>query len=357
LRQLIWILAMTMTSIGVCATVACGQQLPSNEEAAGWIAKAIGEADIGRGWPKSYELTARVRYELDGIASEGTIEIRWAAKDRHRLDLQLGELSSTELALEDKYYTLRPQKGVGKEPAIQRFLIADLIFHPLKELMVAHGQISGVQLEAREGVTRFCVDAASDRQYAREACFESKTLKVVSVTIRDQAKYTNDLMATVMELSDFIDEGKVRYPKHMQMHFLVGKAEIDVSEFKETDTFQDGAFVAPAGAQVRDWCAKPEVVVPERAGQPGHTSRASFMPVDLIPPIFHASERVGSRYSSYQYILVGPDGRPEVETPVVSAVTGRQLILRGESYPVHSCNGKGIEYEMVSAQASSRVQP
>ena len=207
---------------------------------------------------------------------------------------------------------------------------------------------------------RICMEIAGDERYAKEECFDAKTQRIVSAKVQDMAKYTSDPLATVLQESDFVDVGKLRYPRRMSMQFLVGRAEIEVEKFAETQTFDESAFVPPEGATFRAWCAKPQIAMPERPGMPASRMGSSGRAIpEMIPPIFRGPRVEDNAFSNYRYILVGPDGVAEAATPLMSVMNGkpgRPVTLRGETYPVHSCDGKGIEYEMISL-ASARGVP
>lgn len=352
-------LIVLVLSLATLAVRASSQQLPTNEEAWKWVATGSGRADIGRGWPKSYSFLAQVRYELDGKTSQGTFEIRWAAEDRFRLDLKLGEVLAAEMALADRYYFVRSKPNEANLPAIERFLIADLVFHPLKELIASGGKVSRVWLQTGVEGNQICVEMSGDERYAKEECFDAKTQKIVSARIQDMSKFASDPTATVLEETDFIDVGKLRYPKKMKMQFLAGNAQIEVEKFEETEEFDENTFVPPQGAVSREWCSKPQITMAEKPGMPaaqmGSTGKA--IP-EMVPPIFRGPRAEDHVFSNYRYILVGPDGAAEIATPLMSIVNGRPgrpVFLRGETYPVHSCNGKGIEYEMISLSAARGV--
>jgi hypothetical protein len=341
----------------ILGAVARGQEVPTNEEASMWMMKGSGASDVGRGWPQSYHLTARVRYEAEGKVQEGTFEISAAATDRYRLDFKLGEIFATEMALGERYYVLRSKPDENHLPVIERFLVASLVFHPLMDLTATGVRVSRVWLEPNVEGNQICMEAAGDDRYAKQECFDAKTRGLVSATIRDLSKYASDPSATALQASDFVDVGKLRYPRKIKKQFLTGTAEIEVDKFEETETFEENLFTPPAGATSREWCAKPAITRPERPGMPASAMRTSGMTVpEMVPATLRGPMGRGNGPNAYRYILVGPDGKAELATPLASVVNGKPggpVHLLNETYPVHACNGKGIEYEMVGLMATS----
>jgi hypothetical protein len=341
----------------LAGTLAWGQELPANDEARMWMMKGSGSSDMGRGWPQSYHFLARVRYKRENKVEEGAFEIRWQAADRYRLDFKLGEIFATEMALGDRYFVLRSKPDENHLPAFERFLVASLVFHPLMDMTATGGTVSRVWLEPNVEGNQICMEAAGDERYAKEECFDAKTRKVLSATIRDLSKYASDPGATVLQESEFVDVGKLRYPRKMKKQFLTGTAEIEVDKFEETEAFEESVFVPPAEAISREWCAKPAVTMPERPGMPASAMRGTGMAVsEMVPPTLRGPMGRANGPNAYRYILVGPDGRVELATPIPSFVNdkpGKPVHLTNETYPVHACNGKGIEYEMVGLMATS----
>lgn len=111
------------------------------------------------------------------------------------------------------------------------------------------------------------------------------------------------------------------------------KLDLTITTFEQPQSISDDLFVAPADAQVFDWCPNPA------------TSGHREFPAGAVG-------RMGAPGGNFPYyVLVGRDGRVRKSAPMRSA--GPQVDhkmatwLKMSKFPVQSCGGNPIEYETV----------
>jgi hypothetical protein len=326
--------------LALAALPAAAQSLPSKKEAAALLQKAADAADLGAPDTPPYHLGARVRMQVGDKAYQGTYDLRWAAPDKYREAFQVQVdtvgMAETDLALADKFYTLRNTTTLSFElwevrrrvRSVQRaFFWGD------------KPKVSRVFSAKEGGEQRTCIDSGSELK-VMETCFDPRTGEAVSSSLKPNKwnNYPPELIDTIKDdtydFRDFATLSNKRYPRQIKIHEFDLGLEIEVVILEQVNRFDDDIFVPPDHASESDWCAKPDTT---------HDSRDwNDMPqITMRPP---------GGYFSY-YVLVGRDGRFHKFAPLRSA--GKQFDgrveewVRGARFGTESCAGKPIEWELV----------
>jgi hypothetical protein len=89
------------------AKAAPAQSLPEKQEASEWVRNALKASDLASADSSPYHLMAKVHDTLGDKTLDGTYEILWAAPDRYRLEIRMGDTGETDVVLTDKEYVVR----------------------------------------------------------------------------------------------------------------------------------------------------------------------------------------------------------------------------------------------------------
>ncbi len=315
------------------ATSARAQSLPTLDEATALVKKAIDGTELKTPGASPFHLVATIRYTLDDKSTDGTYEILYAAPDRYRVELRLGAIGETDIALGDKYYTLRTTP------------IMSLPFWSLKMFIWQPGYLYlGIAPNANRVYTstvgtegRTCVDAESDKAATKQICFDPTSNAVVSIHVTAQLpKGTPKGVAFESDLADFVDLGTIRYPRHLVRKFVTETIEATVETLMPVNAFADSVFAPPDKAEVHDWCASPVHEGQAKLPAPTRPTESWLRMQNLVA----------------YYFLVGTDGRVKKKMLLHSSGNAGLDVLSSLPFEkgkpsVHTCNGKPIEYETV----------
>lgn len=312
-----------------------GQSLPSNADATALLHKMIEATDLRASSVPPFRLLASLHYESDGRGADGKYEILWGAPDRYRVNFILGEIGETDIVLGDKIFIIRSTPAL----TFEKWVIERYLWSP------------GFQLEDRtatrvfptqvDGMVQTCMDAGSDKYAQRQVCLDPATNNLISATVGANSVKGNGKFQ--VELSDFVNLGTLRYPKHMRLQNSIWSGTFQVEKLTEAVEFDSNVFAPPANAISRDWCPNPD------------TKHQAPMPAPSKSSAPHPFPET-SGYSAW-YILVGPKGHVEKSVLLHSSSSTMTRSIGGSmaaaSHPIRSCNGKPIEYETVFFIADS----
>ncbi len=294
----------------------------SADNAASTLQKSLAATNLKAHGAQPYHLVATLKYKADGPSLTGRFEILFSAPDRYRLNVTIGKISETQIALGDKIYISRSPKNFSAES----WRIAEFLWYP---------GVASTSLDAMFGraaaspTVKVMGDCAEEDGVLRvvKACFDPATQGMTSLAIQNRpgSRVSEDTVS----LSDFRSLGANRYPGHLTKKSVWDTIDATVDSFTGESSFDQNTFVPPANAIVRDWCAAPEVSA------------------NVVPRHFAVVE-----YALYvYYVLVGPDGRAKkfafVNDPTQVALPQARQFFEGRPYPIFTCSGKPIEYDLV----------
>lgn len=295
----------------------------SPENASALLQKSLSATNLKSSAKQPFHLTSTVKYKANGPNLTGRVEILFAAPDRYRINVNLGKISETQIALGDKLYISRSPKNFSAES----WRIAQFLWHPGAALETPSTVTVGRETTSPTVKVADNCEEEYDALRIRKACFDPSTQGITSFSIQDQkgSKLTQD----VVSLSDFRSLGASRYPGHLTKKSVWDTIDVTVDSLTVESAFDESTFTPPSNSLARDWCASPEVSAAPASGR-----------------------RAVVEYALYvYYVLVGADGRSKsfsfVNDPVQFALPQARQALESKRYPVLTCSGKPIEYDLV----------
>jgi len=302
------------------------QSLPSKKEAVGLLEKAKESTWLTVPGRAPFHLAAKVRYTVGANSSDGTYEVLWAGPGRFREEFRLGPISELDVALDDKLYILR-NSPVLTYPQWRVRMLTGL---PDRKTSPFKFQVSKIYSSGGAGENLVCFDFAESSK-GRTECIDSVTGQLVSV--EHKAKHGETTIGLVEDR--FISLDPVNYPGHMLSTIGNESLEVTVEKLEPVAQFAGEAFIPPAGASSRDWCANPEV---GKQPDPLFFSRLAIgISASLASKKFHG-----------YYLQVAPDGHVERVAEIYPDGTAKSVgdgDLSQGRLSIHSCAGKQIEYE------------
>jgi len=319
----------------VVAPPAGAQALPTLDEASALLKKAIDATSLRAPGVPPFHFVAKVRYTLDDKTTDGTYEILYAAPDRYRVELRLGAIGETNVALGDKFYIVRTTPTMT------------LPFWSLETFFWQPGILYvGIEPKAKRIYTstvgtnvRTCVDAETEKAATKQICFDPASNAVVSISIKGKPPFgTPKDVEFENDLDDFTDLGAIRYPRHLMKKFVTETIEATVETLVAVDTFADSVFTPPEKAEAHDWCSSPV-----------HENQPSKPPTHAHPKGYWLSMNALTAY----YLFVGKDGYVKKHVLVHSSGDATidkfvGLLYEKTKFGIHTCGGRPIEYETIA---------
>jgi hypothetical protein len=326
----------------VVAPPACAQSLPTLDEASALLKKAIDATNLKAPGEPPFHLVAKVRYTLDDKTTDGTYEILYAAPYRYRVELRLGAIGETNVALGDKFYIVRTTPTMT------------LPFWSLETFFWQPGILYvGIEPKAKRIYTstvgaevRTCVDAESEKAATKQICFDPASNAVVSISVKGKPPFgTPKNIEFENDLDDFVDLGPIRYPHQLVKKFVTETIEATVETFVAVDAFADSVFTPPEKAEVHDWCPSPV-----------HENQPSKPPAPAHPNDHWLRMNALTAY----YLLVGKDGYVKKGLLLHSSGDATSdkfaaLLYKKTKLGIRTCGGKPIEYETIAV--GGRMDP
>ncbi|HEV3253711.1 MAG TPA: hypothetical protein VG033_04855 [Candidatus Acidoferrales bacterium] len=293
----------------------------SDDNATALLAKSLAATNLKASAKQPFHLTGTVKYKSDGPTLTGRFEILFSRPDRYRINIAIGKTSETQVAAGDKLYIARSPQKFSPEA----WRIAEFLWFPGAGLQTLSSVTIGKSTTyPTVRVTNNCAEE-SDALRTRKACFDPSQ-GITSFAIQDQNG--SRLIEDVVSLGDFHSVGASRYPGRLTKKSVWDTIDATVDSFTAETAFDESVFTPPANSITRDWCASPQAI-----------SGA-------------ASVHYTVTFTMYvYYVLVGTNGRSKklsfVNDPMRAAFTQARDTLERKPYPILTCSGKPIEYEMV----------
>ncbi len=339
-RFLIAVWPSLFAGLALLSLSAGAQTPPSKKDAADILEKAATAADLWSEDAPPYHLAASVVVYLGKDAYKGTYDLWWASPDKYRegFQMQVGAdtYAETDLALGDKFYTLRNtttlsfqlwQVRRGVREVHHRFFWG----HEPKKPRVYRARVGGEQIT--------CIDVDSEIQRI-ETCLDPVTGQVSSSSVKPTEAGTKTPEVAEMarssgwEITNFAILENKRYPRRIKLQEYDLALEVNVTSLDRVSRFGDDVFQPIPRAAASDWCAQP-------------TAGKDSLDMNSAPLFkFHAP----GRYIAY-YAKIASDGRASLLLPLRSGgsvIDGRmEDWLRHSQFGTLSCAGKPIEWEAV----------
>jgi hypothetical protein len=318
------------------------QTLPSKQEAAEWVRKAIETSYLEAPGAPPFHLVATIHYTVGEQILDGSYEILWAAPDRYRLELRLGSVGETDVILGNKKYVARttPTMSLAFWSVSGLF---DNIAGPPPATPSAFRVAKVTSVNDPSG-HRIRVTEGGNVALARQFDFDASSFELVAQRVLP--KNYNPLPETPysVEMTDYRSLGKLRYAGEISKRNGPEHIIATLQKLEPVQIFGDDVFVPLASGAVWDWCAVPEIRQPKNP--PPLPPGAIFVPAGNlnVAPVFKTS------YLAV-YKIVAADGQARQVTQILgpTGTTETAFVEHERRYPspIHICDGHPIEYETV----------
>lgn len=317
-----------------CSVRAQEEKVPSREEASELVKKALASVGLKHEQSTPFHLLANVEMKHGNKKSEGKYEILWSAPDKYRVNLQTTTATETDIALGDKLYISRSTPALS----LEMWTANGFLQKPTSSLFLDDLAVKSVSSETVEGEKLTCVDASNALEMGLHICLDSRSDELALVRMEYIRKRKKASQIPLLELSDFVTVGNMRYPRHLAGIRQIVEIQAEVQKFEISTPFAENVFQPDPRATALDWCASPKFdpqTLPKKQEKPAHK------------PVWEYAEDQVVAYS----IVVGPDGFAKKSyvlysgTPSVSAHVSATLDMK---YPVLGCNGRPVSYELIS---------
>ncbi len=305
------------------------QSLPAKKEASEWVRKAQEASDLRSPDTPPYHLVAKIHYAVGDKSLEGTYEILWAAPDKYRLELRMGDIDETDLVLGDKKYVARNTPTM----TLPMFSVTSILFFSTS--------LSGIQSPdsvrklSWAGDTpnrQICAVVGESIAFDHELCFDAKTKQVTATHTRAKPRSSSVWVADgaiSMDLTDYVSLGNMRYPQRLVRRAGFESVDATVEKWEAVQKISDDVFVPLPNSAVWDWCSTPKIEISK-------SDRPNF-------PLH--SMNVGV------YKVVRADGTVKEAALLFGSPTGpaKELLdmQRHGRSAIHVCGTKPVEYEAV----------
>jgi len=319
-------LLLVMAAMSVAP--ARSQGLPSKKDAGPILEKAEAKMALTTPGAPPFYLVAKLHYRLGATGFDGVYELMWTAPDRYREEFRLGQISSTYLALGDKLYIQRNTPLL----TYPQWRLRTMLGLPTPALFAPKISVDKVS-ESQDGATQLACAKMISPFGTETDCFTQDTGNLVSM----QFKMENLPISYTKE--NFADLGDYRFPKHILSIIANESLEVTLDKLMAA-RFSDDVFAPPAGAEVHDWCAKPDAG--ERKGEDFY---AWLSRQESLRP----EGPQGSNSPQGFYIQVGKDGRVDTLSQMFRDGSSKPLNAKTAGsvrFGVLSCGGKPIDYEL-----------
>jgi len=318
----------------LCGALAAAGALPASRgdersgEAAAILAKAWDLVDIRDAGGVPFILKAKVRLAEGDKFSEGVYAMSWSAPDRFRRMIGFRDYVETDVARGENYYSKRNTEGVP------------LMVWELGELMDSLGtrkklpaaeKVKRIESESVGGKDATCILSGPGKGDSK-ICVDAATDEVLSIA------YGLDGPAAFQErseYSDYQDFGTKRFPRHLMFSGWNKRSiEVSIEKIVPVHEFTADEFSPPAGSEVAKQCAGNEETTGEVTPMFGNAIPVGFenLNVDIY---FEITPTGGVRSAQVVY-----SSDPKADREVLSWFIGAH-------FPVMSCDGRPIGYQMV----------
>jgi TonB family protein len=178
------------------------------------------------------------------VPVQGHLMWIWAAHDRWRREVQLGDFQQVEIRNGDKLYTSR---NLSFTPVRVGAVIDLLLFAQSPENLIVKKQ----KQRSENGVEMVCLEVKGENGKGKphEICIDSNSHDMVS----DNWKETPD-ESRREQYSDYLDFTGHRYPRKLELFVNGSKVIAAQVDNLSTTTFDDALLVPPKGATERRQC-------------------------------------------------------------------------------------------------------
>jgi hypothetical protein len=321
---LVFALAVVSNSLPAFA-----QSLPAKKEASEWVRKAQEASDLRSPDTPPYHLVAKIYYAVGDKSLEGTYEILWAAPDKYRLELRMGDIDETDLVLGDKKYVARNTPTM----TLPMFSVTSILFFstPLPGIQ-SPDSVRKLSWAGDAANRQICAVVGESIAFDHELCFDAKTKQVTAAHTHPKPRSSSVWVADgaiSMDFTDYVSLGNMRYPQRLVRRSGPESVDATVEKWEAVQKLSDDVFVPLPNSTVWDWCSTPKIEISksDRPNVPLHSMNVGV------------------------YKVVRADGSVKEATLLFGSPTGpaKELLdmeRRGRS-AIHVCGTKPVEYEAV----------
>jgi hypothetical protein len=338
---LIFALAVVLSS-----RPAFAQSLPDKKEASEWVRKAQEASDLRSPDAPPYHLVAKIRYAIGDKSLEGTYEILWAAPDKYRLELRMGDMDETDLMLGDKKYVARNTPTM----TLPMFSVTSILFFstPLPGIQ-SPDSVRKLSWAGDAANRQICAVVGESIAFDHKLCFDAKTTQVTAA--HTHYKPTTSVVSVAngaisMDLTDYVSLGNMRYPQRLERRSGPESVDATVEKWETVQKFSDDVFVPLPNSTVWDWCSTQKIEIPK-------SIRPNVPPISVDP----ISGTLSFPYVGI-YKVVRADGTVKEATLLFGSPQGPakeflDMQRHGQS-AIHICGTKPVEYETVVVWSTFR---
>jgi hypothetical protein len=334
--------------------------LPSAKEFKKLIESAGEESQLENWNGRPFHLVAAVQYSLGGDTLSGEYEILWAAKDRFRVNLKLGDAAEVFIVTDGKVYHWRTSLAIF----LPKMSLDSLVQSPLSIWDDQGITVRKVYSSNSGGKNLICGDA-SDFYLTGEACADSTTNKLLSLQIAPKPRKPADVgrgtylhaEGSSFSIAGTVPGAPIWYPARIERKMYDEHVVVDVRTVATVNSFADGVFAPPKNSTSYGWCAQPASVGhtgldrAEVSGQGWEKHLDSSHFLNYTPYSVPSVTITAPGELLAYYVLIGPDGKVDTiralraNDPHTQAELDQRIEIMRR--PKITCNGQEITREMI----------
>jgi len=318
----------------LCAALPAAIALPASHgdersgEAEAILAKAWDLVDIRAAGGAPFVLKAKVRLAEGDKFSDGVYAMSWAAPDRFRRVIGFRDYTKTDVARGENHYSKRNTEGV---PLMVWELSELMNSLGTREKLPAAEKVTRIERESIGGKGATCILTGPGKGDSK-ICVDAATDEVLSIA------YGFGGPATFQERSEYsgyLDFGTKRFPRHFAFSGWNKRSiEVTIEKLVPVHEFAADEFSPPAGSEISKLCSGTMAMTGDATPMFGNMIPVGFSELD-VDIYFEITPAGAVRTAQIVY-----SSDPKADKEVLSWFLGAH-------FPVKTCDGRPIGYQMV----------
>lgn len=334
-------IAPLLLAVALIPVPAAAQSLPDKKEVGEWVKKALDANILQDPDGSPYHFVAKFRHTMGDKTVDGTYEVLWAAPDRYRVEVRMGDLGETDVVLGDKKYVVRNTPTM----TLAMWSASSLLFPQTSVMVPAQPRsdsVSKVYFSGEGSNRQICAIVGDHPSHTREMCFDAATLDIVSQHFGPNPHGALPKASLSSDFTGYVSLGKMRFPQHLARRVGPQLIYADVEKWEAVQTFGADTFVPPAKATEWDWCSRPEI-------QLKTSTQSALLPSFLAPTITASSGLEGHYLMEYKSVEADGTAKQIVELFGPQSDAAKEFLKqqRRERSALHLCGGKPVAYEII----------
>ncbi len=322
----------------LCGVLAAVVALPASRgdergrEAEAILAKAWDLVDIRAAGSAPFVLKATVRLTEGDKSTVGVYAMSWAAPDRFRRVIGFRDYAETDVARGENYYSKRNTEGV---PLMVWELSELMNSLGTREKLPAAEKVKRIERESIGGKGARCILTGPGKGDSK-ICVDAATDEVLSIAygLGGPAEFQER-----SEYSGYQDFGTKRFPRHFAFSGWNKRSiEVTVEKLVPVHEFAADEFSPPAGSEISKLCSGTTAMTGDAMPMFGNTIPVGFSQLD-VDIYFEITPAGAVRTAQIVY-----SSDPKANKEVLSWFLGAH-------FPVKTCDGRAIGYQMMYRRA------